>query len=115
MSQFDTENPGKPIGAKANKTKLMELLGKNHINDMLVVDFNSDKPGVRQFVYDHVYGKPAVVNKNENTNENIDRIEITLIPHEDKKQIAEVSKNQIVVKPTESQVSVKQIQREGNQ
>ena len=119
FSVFEPGKSGNPEGAKAGYRQVRSLLhsklSKEEIVTQLAADFKEGNQSVRDYIYQLTLGKPEQVNINQNENTNIDRIEITLIPHEDKKQIAEVSKNQIVVKPIESQVSVKQIQHEGNQ
>ena len=104
---FSSENPrpgpGKPLGAKSNRTKLIELLGIETITDALKEDFKANKGIVRQFVYDHTFGKAPIKTENENTNSNFDRIEITLIKHDNNNksipQLSQVSQNQIEVKP----------------
>ena len=101
---FSQENPspGRKPGAKSTATKLMELLGLETINNALIDDFKQNRGIVRQFVYDHTYGKPANTNLNKNENSNFDRIEITLIKASDnnkpQEQLPQVSQNQIEVK-----------------
>ena len=77
----------------------MELLGLETINNALIDDFKQNRGIVRQFVYDHTYGKPANTNLNKNENSNFDRIEITLIKASDnnkpQEQLPQVSQNQI--------------------
>jgi hypothetical protein len=102
---FSSENPsaGRPRGAKSTSTKLIELLGLETINNALIEDFKANKGIVRQFVYDHTFGKPINKNENINENSNFDRIEITLIKHDNNNksipQLPQVSQNQIEVKP----------------
>jgi hypothetical protein len=105
-SENPTPGPGKPRGAKSTSTKLIELLGLETINNALIEDFKANKGIVRQFVYDHTFGKPINKNENINENSNFDRIEITLIKHSDitnnkdiVPQLPQVSQNQIEVKP----------------
>ena len=54
-------------------------------------------------MYDHTFGKPINKNENINENSNFDRIEITLIKHDNNNksipQLSQVSQNQIEVKP----------------
>ena len=102
---FSSENPsaGRPRGAKSTSTKLIELLGLETINNALIEDFKANKGIVRQFVYDHAFGKPINKNENINENSNFDRIEITLIKHDNNNksipQLSQVSQNQVEVKP----------------
>jgi hypothetical protein len=102
---FSSENPspGRKPGAKSTSTKLIELLGLETINNALIEDFKANKGIVRQFVYDHTFGKPINKNENINENSNYDHIEITLIKGADNNnqtpQLPQVSQNQIEVKP----------------
>jgi hypothetical protein len=102
-SENPTPGPGKPLGAKSNRTRLIELLGLENINAKLKEDFDANRGIVRQFVYDHIFGKAPIKTENENTNSNFDRIEITLIKHDNNNksmpQLPQVSQNQIEVKP----------------
>lgn len=102
-SENPTPGPGKPLGAKSNRTKLIELLGLDNINQKLKEDFDANRGIVRQFVFDHVFGKAPIKTENENNNNNFDRIEITLIKGNNNNdivpQLPQVSQNQIEVKP----------------
>jgi hypothetical protein len=101
---FTLENPmpgpGRKPGAKSTSTKLIELLGLGTINNALIEDFRANKGIVRQFVYDHIYGKAINKSENINQNSNFDRIEITLIKSSDTpKQLPVESQNKIEIQP----------------
>ena len=62
---FGPGNSGRPKGAKNKRTAIKELFEEKEINQALKDDFVSGDKFVRQFVYEHWYGKAANINKNE--------------------------------------------------
>ena len=67
---------GKPK-AEQTREKLLRMLGEENIDAALKADFASGNKVVRQFVYDHVYGKP--VQRAENTHEFPDKITFEIV------------------------------------
>jgi len=69
--------PGRPKLGDSTRDKLKKLLGEKRIADALMADFEAGNERIRDFVYQHWYGKPIVRTENDNTHHFPDKINVT--------------------------------------
>ena len=81
MAKFQKGNPGGPGRPKRATSKeiLLKHITEQQVLKQLLADFKAGDKYVRQFVYEHIVGKPVQKSENENSHSFPDGIEIRLV------------------------------------